>query len=118
MPLTDDEIRSAIVRQLTAAELQNAIVYRASPPIAAGALRIGAQEIAAPWRAYLIFVDREPAANWGHSCRYILLNAETADSRSLDTRFPPFQGNDSLIWVTIYRAPTAPEWAVRRPYFD
>jgi hypothetical protein len=114
--LTGDETRAALIAQLSLDERQHAILYQASPHIPPGPLEIGRQNIVAPWPACLAFVDREPTANWGHSCRYVLLNTDTSEILSFEVRFPPFQGNDRLTWRTIYQSPTAPAWAVKVPH--
>lgn len=113
--LTGDEIRDALIAHLTTDERRQAVLYQASPSIPAGPLEIGRQNMVAPWPACLAFVNREPAANWGHSCRYVVLNTDTGEILSVEARFPPFQGNDRLTWRTIYQSPTAPDWAVKVP---
>lgn len=115
MPLTNDQLRSLLLAQLSPAERDHSIVYKSSLHIPKGKLQVGMNEIAVPWEAFLAFVDREPAANWGHSSRYILVGATTGELLSVESRFPPFQRNASLLWRTIYQAPTAPDWAVAAP---
>ncbi|MGA2904445.1 MAG: hypothetical protein ABSD98_11475 [Candidatus Korobacteraceae bacterium] len=115
MPLSADQLRSALLAQLSREELAQAIVYQTVETVPQGKLRIGMNEIPVPWEAWLAFVDREPGANWGHSSRYILINSETGEFFAVEARFPPFQRNAALLWRTIYRAPTAPDWAVAAP---
>ena len=114
--LTADETRAALIAHLSPDERQHAVLYQASPHIPPGTLELGPQKIVAPWPACLAFIDREPTANWGHSCRYVLLNITTGESLSFEARFPPFQRNDTLTWRTIYQSPTAPDWAVKVPH--
>jgi len=116
--LTGDEIREALIAQLSPDERQHAVLYQASPDIPPGTLELGPQKIDAPWPACLGFIDREPAANWGHSCRYVLLSIDSGEAMSFEARFPPFQRNDNLAWRTIYQSPTAPDWAVKVPHHE
>lgn len=115
MALSEDELRANLLAQLSDDEHARAILYAASVPIPRGRLKLAMNEIDVPWEARLAFVDREPGANWGHSSRYILLNLETGETSSVESRFPPFQRNANLQWRTIYKAPSAPDWAVALP---
>jgi hypothetical protein len=115
MPPGENQPRPLFLAQLTKDELEHAILYESSVRVPAGRLKIAPMEITVPWEARLAFVDREPGANWGHSSRYILLNAETGETLTVESRFPPFQGNAMLQWRTIYKAATAPDWAVAAP---
>jgi hypothetical protein len=48
------------------------------------------QRITAPQPSILVFADDEPAANFGHSCRYMLYESEAGKFlRQLPARFPP-----------------------------
>lgn len=114
-PIGEKEIRALLLAQLTENELDHAILYLASALVPQGPLAISPVSINLPWPAYLAFVDREPSANWGHSARFILLNPETSETRTIESRFPPFRGNETLHWRTIYKAASAPDWAVVAP---
>jgi hypothetical protein len=112
MALNEEEIRTKLLAQLTGEERSKAILYASSMTIPSGKLKLALNEIDVPWEARLGFVDREPSANWGHSSRYILLNIKNGEVLSVESRFSPFQRNASLGWRTIYKAPSAPDWAV------
>jgi len=112
MALSEDQVRTILLSQLSEEERSGAILYASSVSIPPGKLTLAMNEIEVPWEARLGFVDRQPSANWGHSSRYILLNIETGETLSIESRFPPFQRNASLHWRTIYKAPSAPDWAV------
>jgi hypothetical protein len=115
MPLEEEQIRALFLAQLSQNELDRAVLYLSSALVAQGPLTISPLPIQVPWPAYLAFVDREPSANWGHSARFILLNPETREIFSIESRFPPFRGNETLRWRTIYKAASAPDWAVVAP---
>ena len=36
------------------------------------------------------FVDLQPEANWGHDCRYLLVDPETGELQMVMAQFPPF----------------------------
>jgi len=49
------------------------------------------QELRAPRPSVLVFVDEEPTANFGHSCRYLLFDPESGELHTeLPARFPPW----------------------------
>lgn len=115
MSFGKNQLRVLILALLSKDELENAVVYESSTPVPSGRLKIPPNELEVPWDAQLAFVDRKPGANWGHSSRYILLNPETGEILSAESRFPPFQGNAMAGWRTIYKGATAPDWAVAVP---
>jgi hypothetical protein len=115
MARAKNHLRDLFLAQLSTDEVEHAIVYESSMPVPAGPLRIPPNEVVVPWEARLAFIDRQPGANWGHSSRYIFLNPETGEILTIESRFPPFQGNAMQQWRTIYKASTAPEWAVAAP---
>ena len=115
MALSEDELLSKFLHQLSSEERSRAIVYAAAVAVSPGKLPLATSEIDVPWEARLVFVDREPGANWGHSSRYVLLSTKTGEALTIESRFPPFQRNAALEWRTIYKAPLAPDWAVALP---
>src|SRR6201984_1536818 len=49
------------------------------------------QKIEVEKRSVLVFADDQPLANFGHACRYLLYDAESAALyREIPARFPPF----------------------------
>ncbi len=109
-PLSDDALFHIILNQLTANENSRGIVYLADAPAAVGTtLDFPHLTIKLPWSAELAFIDSDPAANWGHHCRYLLINRETGEIRSLDAMFPPFRPEENSRWKIIYKGPASSE---------
>src|SRR5262249_13575842 len=107
MPLPPGDPLSKLKAQLTAGELRQGVVYIAEGPVAAGTrLTFPRLSIDVPWEAVLAFVDRDPAANWSHSCRYVLVNSQTGAVASFEAQFPPFQSEQKRQWRVVYKAPT------------
>jgi hypothetical protein len=103
---------------LTPHELANAVAYAAVSeiPFAAGTqLKFPGTTIQVESDSWLAFIDQAPMANWGHPARFLLLGRETGESRSFDTRLPPFQPDGELRWRVIYKAPSVPDAAVATP---
>ena len=109
MALSEAKLNSILTEQLTPAERAGAVVYAFADPIPPGTeLQFPRIDLSAPWEALLAFVDREPSANWGHYCRYLLLNRATGEVLSREARFPPFGREDLHRWRVVYRAPDVP----------
>jgi hypothetical protein len=105
-----NDLFSIIQAQLTPEERDRAVAYAVTEPIPAGTKRDFPRiTIEAKSDSLLAFVDREPMANWSHSCRYILLNIESRDIDSFEASLPPFSSNKSLNWRVIYKAPSVPD---------
>lgn len=117
MPKAREELVACALHRLTPAELARAIVYVEETPLAAGTqVRMGDIELSVPWPALMLFADLEPAANWGHACRYWFMNLETAECREMNARFPPFlKGGVSPTLRVAWQGPNAPAWAVATP---
>jgi hypothetical protein len=102
--------------QLTVEERANAVAYAAEQPVTAGTrLEFPGVVIDVPTEAYVAFIDRQPTANWGHPARYLLVNRQSGDVRSVDARFPPFRQGGELHWHVVYQAPSVPDAAVAFP---
>jgi hypothetical protein len=54
---------------------------------------------------YLAFVDPSPSANWGHDCRYLIIDVDTLAVGSHAARLPPFGARGERRWEPVYRAP-------------
>ena len=116
MPLNDDQLRAMLRAQLTQAEREKGVVYELEGAVSSGmTLDFPQCPIRVPWDAMLAFVDRQPLANWGHSCRYILINCQTGETASIEGRFPPFRRDDERRWRVGYQAPTVPDSALAVP---
>jgi len=111
--LTTDQLVEALVAELTQAERASAVAYYAQQPLPQGApLDAPGSDVVAPFDSFLGFVDREPTANWGHSCRYLLINRENKEVVSIEAQLPPFKPADQHQWCVAYKAPSVPDAAV------
>jgi hypothetical protein len=110
MPKSDKQLAAILISQLTSSEQAHGVAYVCRTTFAKGTtMTFPHTAIAVPWDAQLAFVDRDPAANWGHACRYVLLNRETGDTLSQEAHFPPFQRGGAADWQITYRAPGIPD---------
>ncbi|HEX9235311.1 MAG TPA: hypothetical protein VF972_03410 [Actinomycetota bacterium] len=98
--LSDDERERAI------AYLDQRLIEPGQP------VRLDPDELTFPYRSVVAFVDREPAANWSHNCRYLVVNAETSDVESFDAQFPPFLRGAPDTLRVVWMGASAPAWAV------
>ena len=116
MTPAQSHLPSFLANQLTETELETAVVYALPGPITAGAvLELPKMTVRMPHDSLIAFVDREPLANWGHSCRYILVDARTGEVSSVESRFPPFAQREIVGWRVVYRAPGVPDSALATP---
>ena len=105
----DLDLAALVKSQLTPDEVSRGMVYVAEPAVPAGThFDFPKIHLDVPWEAFLVFVDREPTANWSHSCRYLLVRAAAGEVKSIEAQLPPF-GRGSLQWRVLYRAPSVPE---------
>jgi hypothetical protein len=110
------QAHSALLQQLTGAERERAVVYELSEAVAHGtALSFPHITINVPSDALVAFIDQEPTANWGHACRYVLVELNTGRISSWTSRFPPFSVPLGSAWRVAYEAKAVPEGAVVRP---
>ena len=113
MARSQQELVAALVAQLDPGERDGAVVYYAEPLVADGEpLAVPGVEAQAPFRALLGFVDREPTANWTHSCRYVLVNRDIEEVVSIEAQLPPFGPTGHRQWRVAYKAPSVPDAAV------
>jgi len=116
MALTEKKLNSILMAQLTPSERAGGVVYVFADPIPSGSnLQFPHVSLEVPWVALLAFIDRDPRANWGHSCRYILINRKTGEVRSTEARFPPFRHEELRRWRVAYRAPGVPDAVLAIP---
>ena len=60
----------------------------------------------------IAFIDLEPAVNWTHRARYLVLGTEGGIRQTLDVDRPPFLTQVSPYLRLIHRGSQAPDWAV------
>ena len=89
-----------------AEELKQSVVY-IQPSIAAGeTLVINRKQERVETPALLLFIDLEPGVNWGHRCKYILVENEGKGLRSFDGQFPPAPEKLQI----LVKPPAIEEW--------
>lgn len=116
MPLPWDRVAELALASLSAAEKQRCAVYIDEQLLAPNAkIRIGDREIFTPWQAVLAFVDLEPGVNWGHRCRYLLVNPTDGEVRLYDEQIPPFLTSVAPTLRLVWKSEDVPDWAVVRP---
>lgn len=102
----EPDVRRAIelaLSTLSERERQSAAAYLDTRELDSGArVTIGRVETEVPAQGFLAFVDPSPTANWGHPCRYLLIESATGRIHRFDAQFPPFLRGVSpalrLIW--------------------
>jgi hypothetical protein len=110
MSLSFDGFIKLLISQMTEKEREEGIAYAAKELLPAGSkTSINKTTIEMSTDSYLGFIDREPQANWGHSARYVIVSQNNGKTSSLETRLPPFKGNNSISWRTVYKAPSVPD---------
>jgi len=105
-----DKVRGS----LGADRLSGAIVYLDWNPIRAGErVQVGDVLIEVLWDAYIVFVDLEPMANWGHVCCYLAIRRDGDEIIHVAANMSPFLKAETSTFRLLWRGPLAPEWAVR-----
>jgi hypothetical protein len=111
--LSWEKIRELILKTLGPEERESSVVYldkQVLPPDSI--IEIDRKPLQTPAKTVVAFVDLEPTANWGHDCRYLLLNPETGEVESRAARLPPFlRGKPSTLNV-IWKGDKVPDWTV------
>jgi hypothetical protein len=111
----DFDLAELVRKQLSRDEVDHSVAYVADAPLPTGThLNFPKTAINLPWKGFLVFVDREPSANWTHSCRYLLVDAERGNVKSVEAQLPPF-GREGLRWHVLYRAPGVPDPLLAAP---
>jgi hypothetical protein len=116
VPMTLDEAANLARAQLTDDERRSAIAYLDKRELAAGSvLTIDERDAPVPNRSVVAFVDKVPQANWGHPCRYLLIDLDSGAISSIDAQFPPFLRSTPPTLRMIWKGDAAPDWAAAAP---
>lgn len=111
--MTSADLEQATLASLSDEERARAVVYMSDRVLEPGEeveIDGGRVEIDAP--TVLAFADLEPGVNWGHRCRYLLVDAGSGEVRRIDAQFPPFLRGMPPGMRVVYRAAGVPDWAV------
>ena len=104
-----DRVRS----RLGESKLEESIIYLDDDlKHAAERVSVGDVVIDVPWKSYIVFVDFEPKANWGHMCSYIAIRPDGDEIVEFSAHMPPFLKADAPSFHLLWRGPLVPEWAV------
>jgi hypothetical protein len=96
-------IASIVTGALEPAERAGGVAWLCVTPFAAGqTLAVPGQPVAIDRDCYVAFVDADPRANWGHACRYLLIDALTGEVTSHPRRFPIFTAADDR-WRVVHQ---------------
>jgi hypothetical protein len=110
------DLPALVRKQLSREEISHSVAYVADAPLPTGThLIFPKTALDLPWKAFVVFVDRDPAANWTHSCRYLLIGAENGQVKSVEAQLPPF-GREGLKWHVLYQAPGVPNPLLAAPH--
>jgi hypothetical protein len=91
MSLSWDEVASLVIERLSGEERASSVVYVDERVLPAGSrVDVDGQTVELSRPSVLAFIDLEPQLNWGHRCRYELVDAETGDVQSFEAAMPPF----------------------------
>lgn len=111
--MTSPELEQAAVASLSDDERSRAVVYMSGRVLEPGEeLEIDGRRVQVDAPTVWAFVDLEPGVNWGHRSRYLLIDRESGNVRTVDAQFPPFMRELPPDLTVVYRAESVPDWAV------
>ncbi|HEV3457568.1 MAG TPA: hypothetical protein VHG32_13480 [Thermoanaerobaculia bacterium] len=111
--MTRSDIAARVLAGLTSGELRTSVAWLARRELAAATtVTLDRTEVEVPWPALLAFIDLQPAANWGHPCRYLLVARDSGEIRTVEAAFPPFRRGAVDDWELIWRGEAVPDWAI------
>ena len=106
-------LSQAALGLLTPVERDTAVLYLLQEVQPGGrTLQLGDLEVTRPYDLVVFFVDLEPGMNWGHRCRYVLMDVSGQRRDSLAATFPPFLRVIPASLRLVWRGASAPEWGV------
>jgi hypothetical protein len=110
--MNNDEqlLNKSILPQLTTEEKAKGVVYLDHKVCSPGSLSLANQTVDIAESRYLAFVDAKPGANWTHPCRYLLIDPQSGDVRSIEADRPPVFGPLPPSWQVTWQAPDVEPW--------
>ena len=113
MPLSLDEVVQRALTTLSAEERDTAAVYLDERAVPAGEeLTIDGRTLHRERELVVVFVDLEPMLNWGHRCRYLLVDREGGEVEAVEALVPTFFREERPTLRVVWRGPSVPAWAV------
>jgi hypothetical protein len=102
--MLQNKVVELLLSELAEQEKATCVVYLSMAPIPAGnRLEFPRQTIIDVKRpAWIAFIDLQPYSDWGHPCRYVLIDDESGETRSYDSQFPPFRPGSPWKWQIVY----------------
>lgn len=114
--LTWEQVAARALQELSDGERRGAAVYLDEVEMAPGStLKVEQKEVPVRRVSAMVFVDREPQVNWGHSCRYMLIGLEDGTVTSFEAQFPPFLRGVPKSLRMIWKGDSVPDWAIAKP---
>lgn len=116
MSLSQAEIAEVVLAQVPEARRAQPVVYLDPAVKAAGSeIEIDYKKVQLEAPTIVGFIDLEPEMNWGHPCRYVLVNPESGQHREIDAHFPPFLRASPPDLIVLFKGDEVPDWAVNKP---
>jgi hypothetical protein len=97
-------------------ERRSGVLYLDRRQLDAGSeITLGRDTVTITASSAMAFVDAEPMANWGHACRYLLIDASTGAVRSFPAQMPPFLRGAADTLRVIAKGSAVPDWTLAAP---
>jgi hypothetical protein len=111
--MTWEQVAERALKELSETERRGAAVYLDEVEVAPGStLKIDHNEVPVRRPSAVVFIDKQPQANWGHACRYLLIDLEDGTVESIEAQFPPFLRGVPKTLRLIWKGDTVPDWAI------
>lgn len=116
--MTDwNEVARRAIAAIPAEQLRDAVLYLDRRTVAPGeAVPTGSGMLVADRPSALAFLDLAPAANWGHPCRYLLIDLATGAVRAAEATHPPFLRGVAPTLAAIAKGHDVPDWTLAAPF--
>ncbi|MFC0181560.1 hypothetical protein SAMN04515674_104180 [Pseudarcicella hirudinis] len=90
------KVLEKIKGNLSPEEIKKAMIFWQPEKLSAGQMiQLGNFSSKMPFNGTVAFIDLEPTANWGHACKYFLIDENIEKIQKIDAQFPPFADNNT-----------------------
>jgi len=115
MSLSQDQIADVVLAQVPEERRSHSVVYldRTLKP-AGSEVELDFKRLRLDAPTAIGFIDLDPEMNWGHACRYVLVNAETGQHHNIEAHFPPFLRQTIPSLIMLFKGDKIPDWAVKK----